>query len=327
MTRHRTREVADLAGVSEASVDRVVHARGTTRPKTLAAVRAAIAELDRRKGGDGAGRREPSIEAIVVDEPFRARLIRDALDQVLPRLRPQVVETIVHVVPSGRPDLAAAALAQVHSRRPQGVLVDLEEDPSVVEQAASLLRAGTPVVTINRPFPQHASLGHSGLDNRAAGATAAYLIGRSQPVGATFAVAHGTTLTPVEQDRVTAFTAVIEDLHPGATVTSFAIEDAGTLDLRNCRGVYVVDPGAAGATSFPLLRKQMSPTATLVGHRDADLLAQVAMRVFDFALEVSWEAVVGEGCSALLAYHQRGLSQVQVSPTPPFVLTPFNLIA
>lgn len=283
-----------------------------------------MVELDRQQARTESGDRKLSIQAVVSDDPRRAEPLRDALHQVRPRLRPQVVHTCVRTVPGGRPDLAAAALAKMLVRRPQGVLTDLSDDPDVVEQATALMRAGIPVVTLGRPLPERASLGHSGLDQRAAGATAAYLLGRSHPTGG-FAVARSETSTPVEQDRFAAFTATMDELRPDAQVTSFALEDTMSVDLREHGGVYVAAERAASATALSRIRDLAGPAATIVGHREVDAVPRTTFQTVDFALGVSWAAVVAEACRAVLAFHRQGSGRVVVAPTRPSVLTPYNL--
>ena len=54
-TRHpyRVREIAQQAGLSEATVDRVLHDRPGVRASTRAEVRRAIADLDRQQTRSG----------------------------------------------------------------------------------------------------------------------------------------------------------------------------------------------------------------------------------------------------------------------------------
>ena len=46
---YRVREIADQAGLSEATIDRVLNERGNVRESTIREVRQAIADLDRQR--------------------------------------------------------------------------------------------------------------------------------------------------------------------------------------------------------------------------------------------------------------------------------------
>ena len=48
--RYRVREIAQQAGLSTATVDRVLHGRPGVRAATVAEVHRAVADLDRQRG-------------------------------------------------------------------------------------------------------------------------------------------------------------------------------------------------------------------------------------------------------------------------------------
>jgi LacI family transcriptional regulator len=134
---HRIREIAARAGVSAATVDRVLHHRGGVRDSTVADVLRAIAELDGDREAPG-----PTIRIDVIG-PLAVRI---ALEAELPGLWPAVVRPRFH---HGDP---VAALAKVVRSRSQGLIL----------QAA--LPPPTEIPTVTLP---------TGDD---AGATAAYLV-------------------------------------------------------------------------------------------------------------------------------------------------------
>jgi LacI family transcriptional regulator len=135
---HRIREIAAQAGVSQATVDRVLHLRGGVRESTIADVHRAIAELDGHRQ-----KQDPAIRIDVIAPPA----VRTALEAELPNLWPAVVHPRFH---HGDP---AAALATVARSRSQGL---------IIQAPVELAQPSIPTVVLPRKTD--------------AGATAAYLV-------------------------------------------------------------------------------------------------------------------------------------------------------
>jgi LacI family transcriptional regulator len=71
-----------------------------------------------------------------------------------------------------------ATLDRIRSRGSQGVILKAPDLPEIITACGRLVRAGIPVVTIVTDLPGSQRLAYVGMDNRAAGATAAYLMGQ-----------------------------------------------------------------------------------------------------------------------------------------------------
>ncbi|MFF5080424.1 LacI family DNA-binding transcriptional regulator [Actinoplanes sp. NPDC000266] len=146
---HRIREIAERAGLSPATVDRVLHERGGVRESTVRRVHQAIATLDRR---------EPPCQPTVT------------VDVVVPRPEPVRAAFAAEPTPMIRPrfhrDLADAGHAQ-------GLILDAPDTPEVTEAVG---RLDIPVVTLGRDLPTSKRIAHFGPDDVEAGATAAYLV-------------------------------------------------------------------------------------------------------------------------------------------------------
>ena len=78
-----------------------------------------------------------------------------------------------------------------------------------------LADAGIPVVTLVTDLPTSRRVAYVGLDNRAAGATAAYLLDRWLPDDAAVLVTRGTGTFRGEDDREMGFRATMRALRPG----------------------------------------------------------------------------------------------------------------
>lgn len=175
---HPLREIARQAGVSEATVDRVLHGRGGVRAGTAETVRQAVADLDRQRTQVRLTGRTFLVD-LVMQAPDRfSAAVRAALEAELPSLRPAVFRARFHLRETASADELVAVLDGIGRRGSQGVVLKAPDVPEVTEAVRRLVRAGIPVVTLVTDLPASGRLAYVGIDDRAAGATAAYLVGQ-----------------------------------------------------------------------------------------------------------------------------------------------------
>jgi LacI family transcriptional regulator len=170
---YRIREIAAQSGLSAATVDRVLNGRGGVRDSTAREVEQAIADLDRQRDQLRLGGRTFMIDVVVQAPPRFSAAVRVALEAELPALRPAVLRSRFHFLESASVADLAAVLAKVARGRSHGVILKAPDKPEVV---AALRTVGAPVVTLVTDLPASARIAYAGIDNREAGATAAYLI-------------------------------------------------------------------------------------------------------------------------------------------------------
>jgi len=174
----RIREIAQQAGLSEATVDRVLNNRGGVRTDTAREVHQAIADLERQRTQIRVGGRTFLID-IVMQAPERfSSAVRRALEAELPSLRPAVIRSRFHFRETGPMADLVATLDRIASRGSQGVILKAPDVPEITEAVGRLVSSGTPVLALVTDLPTSQRLAYVGIDNRAAGATAAYLIDR-----------------------------------------------------------------------------------------------------------------------------------------------------
>lgn len=174
--RYRIREIAEQSGLSTATVDRVLHERPGVRPGTVAEVHQAIADLDRQHTQVRLVGRTFLID-LVMQAPARfTSAVRQALEAELPSLRPAVIRARFRLREEGEAAGLVRTLDEIRARGSHGVLLKAHDHPSIVGAIDRLTDKGIPVVTLVTDVPMSRRLAYVGMDNRAAGATAAYIL-------------------------------------------------------------------------------------------------------------------------------------------------------
>lgn len=170
------REIARQSGLSEATVDRVLNDRPGVRTSTVANVRQAIADLDRQRSQLRLTGRTFIID-IVMHTPNRfSAAVKAALEHELPSLRPATIRSRFHFRETARTADIVHTLDDIQRRGSMGVILKAPDVPEISAAVARLHDSGIPVVTLVTDIPLSRRLAYVGIDNRAAGATAAYLI-------------------------------------------------------------------------------------------------------------------------------------------------------
>lgn len=176
MHRHKIREIAQQSGLSEATVDRVLHERPGVRETTRMEVHQAIADLDRQRTQLRLEGRKFFFD-VVMHAPDRfVSEVRQALESEIPALQPAVVRCRFHHRETGPPGALTPTLEKIAQRGSHGVLLKAPDVPEIVAAIDELHASKIPVVTMFADVPRSARTGYVGMDDRAAGSTAAYLL-------------------------------------------------------------------------------------------------------------------------------------------------------
>jgi LacI family transcriptional regulator len=174
-------DVARAAGVSLATVDRVLHGRGGVRAHTVAHVQAVVERLGYRPDPAAArlARKRQARLAFVL--PSGTNTFVDMLDKqvrdVTPWLAEQRASASVQRADVFSPDALARHLATLKGRCNAAVVMALDH-PVVRAAIDDLVSAGTLVVTLVSDVPGSRRSHFVGIDNVAAGRTAGALLGR-----------------------------------------------------------------------------------------------------------------------------------------------------
>jgi LacI family transcriptional regulator len=180
--RPTVNDIAREAGVSLATVDRVLNARPGVRDKTIQAVNAAIQRLG-------------YVRDVAAANLARGRTYRIAF--ALPDVESQFVQTLVAALdtaggpasgfrteilpirfPAEDPHALVAALLALPDSGVAGVAVMAPETPILRDAIRAIRARGLAVVALVSDLPNTERDHFVGIDNRAAGRTAAVLLGR-----------------------------------------------------------------------------------------------------------------------------------------------------
>lgn len=180
--RPTVHDVARAAGVSLATVDRVLNGRSGVRDETVMRVEAAVAKLGFVRDVTAANLAKGRSYRLVFIIPegansFMRRLEQKARD-IGVRLAGERVNLEVLTVPPFDGEALAQTLNGLEVKAVSGVAMVATESSLVREAMKRLADAAIPIVTLVSDAPSFQRNRYVGIDNVAAGRTAASLLGR-----------------------------------------------------------------------------------------------------------------------------------------------------
>jgi LacI family transcriptional regulator len=269
-------QIATLAGVGIATVDRVLNERGNVSPETARRVIEAARQLKWPRVLPVPYRRGLRLDILLArpDTPFFQRL-NEAFAKAANTLDRSVI------VQRNFVDQSAAALAErILATSAQAVVVYGEEDRAVVDAITAVTARGVPVVTLVSDIPTSPRLAYVGVDHYSSGRTAAFFMqGMARAPGAVVVLCNSLRYQAHAQ-RVSGFrdriidhgsririAAVLEG-HDDSSLSARLLADAmaGRTDIV---GIYNAG-GANGAVEAALAAAQLARQAIFIGHELTD---------------------------------------------------------
>ncbi|MET0695665.1 MAG: LacI family DNA-binding transcriptional regulator [Propionibacteriaceae bacterium] len=334
MRSHRVRDIADQAGLSEATVDRVLNERPGVRDSTVAQVRRAIAELDRQRDQVHLGGRTFRLD-LVMQAPARfSSAVRAALEAELPGLRPAVIRSRFHLREEGSPSELVRILDEIARRGSSGVLLKAPDDPTVNHAVNRLHDLRIPVVTVVTDLPLSRRIGYVGIDNRAAGATAAYLLTQWNADLGSVLVTLSSSSFRGEEEREIGFRAAMRELSPTTPIRELAEThglDAVMLDAVTAAldadpsidAVYSIG-GGNRATVEAFTRADRVCSVFVAHDLDADNTRLLRGRQVSAVLHHDLSADMRRACRLVMQAQGALPGTPQTVPSQIQVITPYN---
>ena len=260
MSKPTVHDIARRAGVSLATVDRVLNARPGVRAKTVARVHEAIEDLgyvrDMQAANLARGRQYRF--AFVLPEAttsFLSSLHAEVADAAK-RARAERIVVEMHEIPAFDPHVAARAIAGLAGI--DGAAVMAPDTPQVRDAARHLRERGAILVTLVSDLSDAGRDHFAGINNIAAGRTAGVLMGRflGGRRGAVAVVA-GSLMARDHVERRLGFDEILGSRFPdiAALPSLEAHDDAGTVAALLPRvlagrsdivGIYAIGAGHRG---------------------------------------------------------------------------------
>ncbi|MBX7453615.1 LacI family DNA-binding transcriptional regulator [Mycolicibacterium sp. 3033] len=329
--RYKVREIAQQAGLSEATVDRVLHQRPGVRENTVAEVNQAIADLDKQRAQLRLNGRRYLVD-VVMQTPRRfSDAFRAAVEAELPAFAPAMLRARFHLWESGSTDQMVDTLDRI--RGSHGVVLKAQDEPEVAEVVDRLVRSGVPVVTYATDVPASARCAYVGIDNHGAGVTAAYLVQQwlaDNPSDVLITVSR--TVFRGEGEREVGFRSGLR--HSGRTIVE--VSDSDGIDATNerlvlealeahpeVRAVYSVGGGnTATVAAFDKLGRDCR---VFVAH-DLDADNRRLLREGRISAVLHNDLRADARLALRLILQERGALPVEpVRPVPIQVITPYNI--
>ena len=255
-------EIARLAGVGTATVDRVLNRRSGVNAETVQRVLQVVEELGspRQPGRPRKGENFRFVYVLPADEFAHLGLIDRQIAQSAGDFRHQHITEVTCRIDASDPAAFAEELSRL--RDCHGIALLAPDLPPIKLAINELTRMGIHVVTLFSDVAGSMRETHIGPDNRAAGRTAGLLLARMARAGAcdTLLLASQATRMSAEIERRIGFAQVIEERFPElrmVRIPDLPPDDAGAaqallhflendVDRDRVSGIYNVGSGSAG---------------------------------------------------------------------------------
>lgn len=182
MSRPTVNDLAKAAGVSLATVDRVLNARPGVREQTIQRVNDAIERIGFVRDVTAANlarQRRYKFAFVLPEAPGEfVTLLQAAVREAAASPIVDRTELLVATVPPNDPHVLVKTLRRLGASQIDGIAIFAPETPHVRDEIAHLKETGVAVVALVSDLPNTGRDHFVGIDNIAAGRTAGVLMGR-----------------------------------------------------------------------------------------------------------------------------------------------------
>ncbi|WEZ83300.1 LacI family DNA-binding transcriptional regulator [Rhizobium sp. 32-5/1] len=332
------KDIAFQAGVSTATVDRVLNGRDGVRRQTQQRVHAAIGELEKQQAGLEVHGRKFAID-IVMEAPERfTETVRHAFESEAATFMPTVFRSRFHFTETIRPQDIVQSLDRIRLRGTDGIVLKAPDVPEISLAVTRLEQAGIPVVTLVTDLPNAPRTAYAGADNRAAGETAAYLIGeRFAGSPATALVTLSSNRFRGEEEREIGFRRTLRDRYPlidlveisegyGRDEATGQLASAALAKHPGINAAYSI--GGGNRAVIAAFKGAGRACSIFVAHDlDAGNLALLRQGDIHFVLHHDLKTDVRTVFRAILHRHRALSTPVRHQLSAVEVITPFNIPA
>lgn len=306
-------DLARAAGVSLATVDRVLNGRPGVRKGTIERVEAAIAEIGFRRDLTAsmlARARDIGLTVIVPEgtNQFFGKLA-EAVEKIGAQVRAERLRLDLIRIKAMDTRALVAALDAIEPEQSDCAVIVAIDKPEVHAAVARAAGRGVKVITLVSDLPGSARHEFVGIDNQAAGRTAASLMGRFLPQGGKVGLVAGSLELIDHAERVAGFRAVVESEFAGTEIVGpIEGQDEFTLTYEKCLAMFASHPDLAGLYNvgagnagmlMALNERQLSGKIRVIGHElTGPTRAGLDSGAVDLVIDQSPEDEVRAVCAA-----------------------------
>ncbi|MER5029624.1 LacI family DNA-binding transcriptional regulator [Pantoea anthophila] len=268
--------LAERAGVSLATVDRVLNERGGVSPRTVQKVLEAAREAGLRRILPEEHRHAWQIEVLLSgDDAFFFRQLSSDFSTIATALGYRRVVLHRTFIPECCPD-RLAGLIEARSKTRDALIVFAHEHPAVYQALQCCEQRGVPVVTLVTDLPGARRLCHVGIDQLQAGRTAGLMMGSLiRPKGDVIVVS-GRSEYRAHQQRIQGFRDVLEKRFPDVTLREVLAGQESRITIsrllekelvQSAKVVGLYNTGLGNTEiSEALARHRLTQACTLITH-------------------------------------------------------------
>lgn len=335
-TAFALKQIAAQAGVSLATVDRVLNSRPGVRQQTVQRVQQALRELEQQTGLAGLRGRTFYFD-VVFQAPDRfTRSLQQALHRILPLLQPLSVRLRFHLHEDLEQPALISMLERCARRGSQGLILKAPDEPAINSAVQQLEQAGIPVVTLTSDLPHSGRSAYIGMDDRAAGRTAAYLMLRwMSDHSSTIAVNVSHSVFRGEEEREMGFRQLLRERAPGMRIaeiigglglhgTTYSLTRRCLQQDASISAVY--STGGANRAIIDAFAAEQRTISVFIGHDlDHDNRALLQDQRIDAIIDHDLEQDAHRACLYLLQRHGAVPQDITETRSRINIITPFNL--
>lgn len=280
MGKPTVHDIAREAGVSLATVDRVLNDRPGVREITARRVQDAVTRLGYKRdlyAANLARQRRYSFLFLLPDVQSQfLQAMRDAIAEAREGLLADRADIRTLAMPARDPAAVLKTLQRIERAPVDGVAIMANETPLVRDMIAHLKARGMSVVALVTDQPKSDRDWFVGIDNLAAGRTAGRLMGRFAPRDGRIAVVVSSTQARDMIERRLGFDSLLAEAYPGlSALPSLEGRDDHELTARvlstcldhhpDVVGIYCAGAGARGITQVVRARG-LAGRVAVIGH-------------------------------------------------------------
>lgn len=256
------KQIAEAAGVSRGTVDRVLHGRGHVTPEIEERISILLKEMGYQPNRLGRGliMSSRNIKLGMISQfsetPFM-KLVLDGAERAKDELHAMNTTLYVKSIDSYNVDSMLKAIDDLMDQGIHGLALTPGNSEPIHDKMRQVIGAGVPIVTLNSDAPDTGRLAYVGLNNYQAGKTAAGLMSLTLREGGTILPISGYTENSSHTQRIKGFFDIVQSEFPNLRLLKTEhcydndaiaekLVDKAIQEHPNLAGIYLSGNGQIG---------------------------------------------------------------------------------